>query len=98
MLRLLILALLVVIVWLVIEAMLRRLRATLGEAARRAQQNARGDTPAGAAPQTLDRLVSCAACGVRVPERRALIAPGGAGGVYCSEACRAAGAHRTAVS
>lgn len=98
MLRLLILALVAIAILLVIESLLRRLRRALGEAARRVAPGGRGEAPAGAA-RTLDRLVPCVACGVRVPERRALTAPGDVAGVYCSEACRrTAGDHRTAAS
>ena len=88
MLRLLVRVLLAVLVWLLIRAFLRRLRAALGDAARRAQ----GASGAGGAPRTLDRLVPCAACGVRVLARRALAAPERPDRLYCSEECRRAAA------
>jgi hypothetical protein len=88
MLRLLVLVALAILVWLLLEAFLRRLRTALRDVARRAQT---GPGPGGA-PRSLDRLVPCAACGVRVPARRALTAPGHPDRLYCSEECRRAAA------
>jgi hypothetical protein len=84
MLRLLVLALVVVVLLLLLEAFLRRLRAAFG-----VPRRAAGGAVPGAAPQrSLDRLVACAACGVRIPERRALPAQAGSDRFYCSETCR----------
>jgi hypothetical protein len=84
MLRLVVLALVILIVWLLLVRAARRLRAAFGPPA--AGARGRGD-PAGAAG-ALDRLVPCAVCGVRFPARRALAAAGRPGEAYCSEACR----------
>ena len=79
MLRLLVLVLLVVLVWLVLSALLERLRTP----DRGSEGGRRGGAVGPAEP-----LLRCERCGVRVPRSRSLPAPGG--GVFCSPACRQA--------
>ncbi|HMB53641.1 MAG TPA: PP0621 family protein [Thermoanaerobaculia bacterium] len=83
MLRYFALLLLALLIWM----LLRRLFAYLLPAAPPVRRT--GRRSAGAA-RPAERLLRCEACGVRVPESRALSAGGDA--VYCSEAC-----HRQAV-
>ena len=87
-LRLLDFALTAFLVWLVGSQVIR------GWQARRTAAN---QGPVASAPDGVDSrversmtLVPCGACGVHVPQARTL--PGPAGNIFCSEACRAAGA------
>lgn len=86
--RLLDLALLTFVVWMVWSHLIRGWRA----ASMAASRGAAPDPPAGAAApgEPPMNLVRCGACGVHVPSARTL--PGPVGTVFCSEACRAAGA------
>jgi uncharacterized protein len=79
MLRLLVVVLLIVLVWLVLSALLERLRAPDG---------GRGGNRRRGAGGPAEPLLRCERCGVRVPRSRSLPAPGG--GVFCSPACRQA--------
>lgn len=81
MLRLLILALVILVIWLLIARALSRLQARFSPS-RGAARSRRGSPPA------IDRLVPCAACGVRIPAARALIAPDRPGELFCSQDCR----------
>lgn len=86
--RILILLAILVLVWIALEMLFRRLRAAAD--GRRVAAGRRDPRSPAAGPGTAaDRLVPCAVCGVRVPGRRAIPAPGG-GAVFCSEACRLA--------
>lgn len=76
MLRLLVLALLLLLVWRATMLLLERAR--LG-AERQVRGTGRGTAADG------EELVRCAACGTRVPASRAV---DGDAGRYCSEACR----------
>lgn len=78
MLRFFALLLLALIFWM----LLSRLLAYLAPAPPR---DRRGAGARGVGRRPAEQLVRCAACGVRVPESRALAA---AGGVYCSPSCR----------
>lgn len=80
MLRFLVLALLVLVLWRATMLLLGR----LGAAPERQVRGRRGG-PASAAPG--EELVRCAACGTRVPVSRAIAASAGS---FCSEACRRA--------
>jgi hypothetical protein len=90
MLRLLVLVLLVLLIWIFLSALLARLRIALSaptpEARRRSARSAAGTS------RSAEHLVRCSACGVRVPQSRALPAPGARGATegaaFCSEACR----------
>ena len=79
MLRFLVLALLVLLLWRATMLLLGR----LGAAPERQVRGRRG----GAAAAPGEELVRCAACGTRVPVSRALAASAGS---FCSEACRRA--------
>lgn len=84
MLRLLALLVVALLIWM----LLRRLFAYLLPAASPVRRTGRRST---AAPRPAERLLRCDACGVRVPESRALpkgALPAGGAPVYCSEACR----------
>jgi hypothetical protein len=83
-LRLLALLVIALLIWM----LLRRLLGYLLPAAPPVRRTGRRST---GAPRPAERLLRCEACGVRVPESRALrgrtsTADGDA--VYCSEACR----------
>lgn len=78
MLRFLVLALVVLLLWRATTLLLGR----LGAGPERQVRGRRGG-PAKAAPG--EELVRCAACGTRVPASRAIAAPAGS---FCSEACR----------
>jgi len=80
MLRFLAFLIVVLLLWMLLSAVLQRLRR--GAARSTGHQARQGG--ADAAP--VEHLVRCEECGVRVPQSRALPAPGGA--VFCSEACR----------
>lgn len=89
MLRLLILVALVLLVWMILDAAVRRVAGAAGRGGTPGARTGPGRPPV---PPAADRLIACATCGVRVPERRALAAGDGSGGAYCSEACRRAAA------
>jgi|GEM_PF-1335857 len=93
--RLLVLILLAILIYLLVSALLRRLSAAAGIGGARVGKGAPGQRPT-ASPTRGEALVRCAACGVRLPESRALPAsakgPGG-GAVFCSEDCRRQGGH-----
>lgn len=80
MLRFLVLALLVLLVWRATTLLLGRLGAGSG-------RQVRGRSAGPRAVGRDEELVRCAACGTRVPASRALAA---AAGSFCSEACRRA--------
>lgn len=84
-LRYLALAILVLLVWYFLSRLLREVRRSLAGEDRDAVRGGRGDA-GGAAPT--ERLLPCAACGVRVPESRMLA---GGGQRYCSAECRRIG-------
>lgn len=84
-LRYLALAILVLLVWYLLSRLLREVRRSLAGEGRDAVRG-RGDA-GGTAPT--ERLLPCAACGVRVPESR-MLAAGGAR--YCSAECSRAAA------
>jgi hypothetical protein len=83
-LRLLVLAVLVLLVWSALTNLLSR---AVGR---------RGDRPApgpSAGPGAAEPLVRCAVCGVQIPASRALGPAGGSGdGPWCSPACQRSGA------
>ncbi len=91
--RLLVLILLAILVYLLVSALLRRLSAAAGMGGRRVGKGAPGRGSARGSARG-ESLVRCAACGVRLPESRALPAPArgrGGGAVFCSEDCRRQG-------
>lgn len=82
-LRYLALAILVLLVWYFLSRLLREVRRSLAGPDRDAVRGRGGDVGG-----STERLLPCAACGVRVPESR-MLAAGGAR--YCSAACRRIG-------
>ena len=91
--RLLALILLAILVYLLVSALVRRLSVAAGIQGRRRPGHRR--PPGAGAPRGPARgeaLVRCDACGLRLPESRALPAAAGrGGGVFCSEECRRRG-------
>lgn len=83
---LLVLVAIALLIWIVLDALARRLRGALAVRIHSQVRSGGPRGPAATAPPTTDRLVACAACGVRVPAARAI--PAGGGRVWCSEACR----------
>jgi len=79
MLRFLAFLVVILLLWMLLSALLERLR-------RAARSTGQQDRPGGAGAAPVEHLVRCETCGVRVPQSRALPAPGG--GAFCSEACR----------
>lgn len=86
MLRLLALIILVLLIWMVLSALLTRLR---GGGARRG-----GSRPVEKAGPPGEPLLRCESCGVRVPASRIL--PSAGGEVFCSEDCRRRGPRTSA--
>jgi hypothetical protein len=84
MVRFLVLALLLLILWLSVQNFVERLRASLGSGDTR-----RSVPPASRPPaERVEEMVRCAACGTHVPNSRALKSAGGGAAVFCSEECR----------
>lgn len=81
MLRFLALALLVLLIWMALSALLERVRRAAGGGTGPSRGRS---APVSRAPG--EPLVRCESCGVRIPASRVL--PGTAAGVYCSEECR----------
>lgn len=83
MLRWMVLAALAFTLWRILDRALMRRLAGSGQ---RPGRMASSSSAASSEP-----LVRCDICNVHVPRSRALSAPSGGSGVYCSEACRRAG-------
>jgi hypothetical protein len=91
--RLLAIALLAILIWLLLDWLIRRTLTAFGieprsGRTRRSAPGAGKHRPQGVGPDRAETLVACSACGTYVPASRAL--PVGRGGdrVACSEACR----------